>query len=105
MSAATERLTRGQFGDIGRDPPGLVARSSLAADRRLTASPLRPPGALPAHQGFSPSPSIRLGPRAIWRSQPLRHDAFAAEHAGVSEQDSAVAFKVLIEHDAMMPAP
>jgi hypothetical protein len=37
--------------------------------------------------------------RAIKRAEPLRHNAFAAERAGVREQDFAVALKNLVHDD------
>jgi len=37
---------------------------------------------------------------AIQRAEPLRHNAVAAELAGVLEYNVAVAFVVLVEHDA-----
>jgi hypothetical protein len=44
---------------------------------------------------------MRRTPGAIGRAEPLRHDAFAAEFAGVLENDVAVAVAVVvvIEHD------
>src|SRR5262249_40582861 len=36
----------------------------------------------------------------IGRAEPLRHNALAAELAGVLEYDAAFAFVVLVEHDA-----
>jgi hypothetical protein len=37
---------------------------------------------------------------AIWRGQPLRHDALEAELAGVPEHGGAVLVRVLVEEDA-----
>src|SRR5262249_54146373 len=43
---------------------------------------------------------VRRPAGAIQRAEPLRHDALAAELAGVLENDLAVALVMLIEYDA-----
>jgi hypothetical protein len=45
---------------------------------------------------------VRRPPGAISRAEALRHDALAAEAAGVLEHDIAVALAVFVEHDAGM---
>src|SRR6516225_2417394 len=43
---------------------------------------------------------MRRAPRAIERAEPFWHDALAAELAGVLENDVAITFVMLIEHNA-----